>query len=517
MVEARNQETPNPSVSERTRQYAPVVIAGGLPMLLYLVYVAHYSVNVPYADDWYMIPVVHSALHGHLNASQLWFQYGDSRLFVSSLLFVLFAFVDHLNLQSVLLFSAAVFSVTYLMLLLVLRAYLGRRLTALSVLAVGLVWFSLCDAQNALWSFQLSWYLVVFCLIATIYLLSLPHRCRNVVVGLAIVAAIAGSYSIVQGFLLWPVGLLCIGWINHRSRRMYLELATWISAAATTTAIYASGYRTANPECPPHSSQCSTSFVLLHPVGLLRYLLALVGNVLPTSFGSFHPDDAFHELLGGIIMAGAVYVVVQSIRNRRSRSVPLPLLLIFFGASFDLMIILGREFEGLATAATSRYTMPNLLILVGIVTFSLAHLRSPSAPSAPNPKMGLRTTSILLAAVLTTLLAAQCITSTTFGIADGSASRQAFETDAQVVVNLHRTPISTEECDAALAVLPPWPPASALWRLDSARHDIAEDQLSVFEPSTKQFFRHEGTPSKRAVVSAGEFSAVRRLWLRQCP
>ena len=34
-----------------------VALAAGIPSALYLVYVVHFAVNVPYADDWLMVPL----------------------------------------------------------------------------------------------------------------------------------------------------------------------------------------------------------------------------------------------------------------------------------------------------------------------------------------------------------------------------------------------------------------------------------------------------------------------------
>ena len=42
-----------------------VAAAAAIPALLYLLYVYHYSVNAPYIDDWSVMPIVDSALHGH--------------------------------------------------------------------------------------------------------------------------------------------------------------------------------------------------------------------------------------------------------------------------------------------------------------------------------------------------------------------------------------------------------------------------------------------------------------------
>ena len=60
----------------------------------------------------------------------------------------------HDNTKTVMIISAVVFIASFLLFLLVLTEYLGRRLTAITVASTGVLWFSLADWQNALWGFQ---------------------------------------------------------------------------------------------------------------------------------------------------------------------------------------------------------------------------------------------------------------------------------------------------------------------------------------------------------------------------
>jgi hypothetical protein len=80
---------------------------------LYLWFIDRYAVNSFYADDWSVVPVVHSTLHGQLTLSQLWGQHNESRLVIGTLIEVLFGFADRLDLRSVIFFSAVVFIATY--------------------------------------------------------------------------------------------------------------------------------------------------------------------------------------------------------------------------------------------------------------------------------------------------------------------------------------------------------------------------------------------------------------------
>ena len=157
-----------------------------MPALLYLLFVYHYSLNVPIADDWNVIGLAAAGVHHQLTFSLLWAEYGDTRLLVGFSLFVVFGIVDHLNEKSVILFSAGMFIVTFALLLVQFRSYLGRQLTFWSALSIGIVWFSLAEVQNSLWSFQFPWYFVVFAFVLMTYLLLVPSRFRGLCLGLGI-------------------------------------------------------------------------------------------------------------------------------------------------------------------------------------------------------------------------------------------------------------------------------------------------------------------------------------------
>jgi hypothetical protein len=471
-----------------------VAVAAGTPALLYVLYVLHYSLNVPWSlDDWSVIGIVNAAVHGHLGMRVLWSQYGDRRLVVSRLLFAAFGVVDHLNEQSVILFSAGVYVVSFAFFLLIFRSYLGRKLTFLPVLVVSVVWFSVADYLNALWSFQLSWWLVLFFLIAVAYLLLLPRRHRNLCVGLAIAMAILGSFSDVQGFSVWPVGLVCLLWTRPWGRRTYLELGTWVVATLVTAAVYFRSYNFSNAQCF-FRSQCSLSYELGHPILLAKGFVLLVGYVLPTG-GSWisGPLIGAHELLGAAISIAAGYVVVKSIRERRLKVNPLPSLLIIFGVLFDMLITESRIGDGITQLTSDQYVMPNLLILLGIVSYACAH--GPGLRTTLGLNDGRRWFRILGAGTFAAFVMAQCVLGTDYGIAAAIVRRQDIQVDARVLTNQHRIPSTEWPCYTADAVFLWTTPAAVAFFWDSEIVVAKQDRLSLFQSRAElHLYRAEGPP-----------------------
>ena len=161
---------------------------------LYLLFVWHYAENVPFEDDWNIVPLISAALHGHLTFNALWALHGENRVFLPNLVFVFIGETTHDDLRILIMLSALLFVASFGIFLAVLRDYQGRHLTPLFVLIVGTIWFNIEGWHNALWAFQLAWYLVLFLLIVMLYFLCASgwHATAFIV---SLAAAMAASLS----------------------------------------------------------------------------------------------------------------------------------------------------------------------------------------------------------------------------------------------------------------------------------------------------------------------------------
>ena len=449
------------------------MVAAALPALLYIGYVYHYAVNVPFADDWTMMPVVSSALHGHLTLSLLWSQWTSSREVTGRLVFVAFGFLDHLNLRSIMLFSAGVFVATFVLVLLCVRSYSGRCLTFWPVLVLGIVWFSLADVQNALWGNQLSWYLCLFFVVAVMYLLLVLQNHARLSLGLAVLSAVLASLSFSFGFLAWPLGLICLLWL----KRARVDFVIWVVAAVLMSVVYFHGWDSANVGCVVTNQPCSLTYALSRPDHFIEYYILLVGNVVPVSPTGIEMHLWVHILQGAGLLVAALLVGAQTLRERRIRANPLPLLLIAYGLLFDIMIASTRFERGPLDAvalSSSRYTMPSVLLLVAVVIYAWAH-----APRV-HVSSGLRLVGF---ATLASLLLVQSV----FGISQGLFNtRNWYQFNVglgRVIANIDRAPVGERACYESFG-------ASGFGR---SYYQVAlRDHLSVFEPGADHVYRADG-------------------------
>jgi len=344
------------------------------------------------------------------------------------------------------------------------------------------VWFSVADVENALWGFQLAWYLVVFFFVAMTYCLLVPGRFRNAFVALAIGAAVLASLTEVQGFVLWPAGLVALVWVSPWRRRTYYESAIWLASALITTAIYVRNFKfgAATAICRIEGGTkegCSLTYGLSHPLRFGKFLAVLAGNVVPSLPGA---RVGAHELLGTVVWITAGFVVVWSIRERSLRPNPLPVVLIVFALQFDLMLAVSRLGQGAAGAGKNWYTMPNIILVSGIVVYAAGH---PPDLRAWKPNGRRHTLATAGMVALTAFLVVQFAVATRFGIVQARSHRARNVLVARVIVNQLKIPDTKRDCYLGAVVA--GPPLAVVYEvIEIAR----QQQLSIFRPGTTEHY-----------------------------
>jgi hypothetical protein len=469
------------------------VAAASIAPILYFIFVYHYGVNSFNSDDWTVTPIVNAALHGQPILGLLWAQHHESRLFIGNIVDVLFGYADRLDLRSIMMFSAFLLIASYGALLILVRKYTGRPLTPIPVLVLGVTWFSLADVQNALWAFQVSWYSAVFFFFLMLCLLLVPNGRRTLWFALAIVVAIAGSLSTIQGFLCWPLGAICILWPTPSSR-WRRELVTWVGAMVAIMAVYLVGFSVGAGNTCRVQAQCTPSAELHHPLTSFGFFFALIGNVIPGGTTGIIPtvgDGARFVVLGLVIFAVALFVLIQSWRHRTTTErLPLPALIIAFSLLFDVTITTGRGGSGVAGAVNAnRFVMANLILLTGIVVYGLARV-----PALPLPVTSGRSQSYgryVALLGLAVFLVVQVTAATEFGFTNARTSSRLSAVEAQGWVSFVASHPSLYKglsfsCRAQAGFLLAVP--------ETMVHDAVADQLGEFHAASDGHYVTLPTP-----------------------
>jgi hypothetical protein len=335
-----------------------------------------------------------------------------------------------------------------------------------------------------------SWYLTVFFLVLMLLAFFVPTNHRTWWLVVAMVAAVGGSLATVQGFLLWPLGLLSLLWARPLERRQLKEAGAWIGAMIVTVVVYFPGYNFNNNGCLPASS-CSPSIAFHHPATAIRYFFALIGNVVPGGVVSLPAvrNAGRFEAVGAVLFAAGVFIIVQSWRHRTSRDrIPVPLLLVAFSLAFDITVALGRSGVGAVGAVNNnRYVMANLILLVGIVIY----VWKPPAIRAGGDNRKLYVYWLGLV-VMTVFLVVQVKTATSFGLTNGRITHTLTSESARFFVNMDRVPVPDRSCLMSDIL---FFQAGALESFSLKLGGAAHDNLGEFQPKSWHYYRSMGPPA----------------------
>ena len=204
-----------------------------------------------------------------------------------------------------------------------------------------------------LWGFGLSWYLEICALSVSLFLLDRRALNWPTFVGAA-AAGMLGSFSSLEGLLIWPVSLLLL---YHRSRPRPIIIA-WIAVATVTIALYFYRFNFS-------LTDSDNTYDLHHPLEALRFFFFAIGNVLGTAI----PDsptlgDSAVLAFGVIVFAIACWILIVGIpRPARQTGASIGVALVLFGTLYTVSLSIGRVPSGLVNLP--RYSIFDLILLAG--------------------------------------------------------------------------------------------------------------------------------------------------------
>lgn len=446
---------------------------------LYLVFIKAFARNGIFWDDWTLVPIVDSTIHHHWDWSQLWQQHNENRELIPFALMALIGSVTHLSTLVIVYVSAIMFIGTFVLLLGCYGQYSGRPVSPWSTLFLGVLWFSIVDTENALWAFQIAWYIVLLCAIAMLYVLG-RQELTGWKIAFAVVIAIIASFSSLQGLLLWPIGLFVICWRVRGVRRLLTSAVVWVVASAVSVVVYFHRFDFSTSA----TGGGSTSYAFHHLSETSLFVLALVGNVFPTT----QPDLGLHQALGAALLFVAIVIVSASTYARRSSTaLPLPAALMMFAVLFDLTVAAGRVSFGMLDAVvSSRYCMANLLIMLAL---AIAIFVGPSVVPAHRRRSLLSLAGVATCAVAL-VISAQAVIATDVGLKAAKEWNRHIEDGDTVLVKLDRIAEPARSALFNAYVFPSLQVATeAKWVAM-----VQRDRLGELAPGTAASYRRVPTP-----------------------
>ena len=384
----------NPRKHARSR--LPVILSI-IPPVFLVSMILLFQVDIPFQDQWDLVPLLAKSYEGQLHAGDLWALYGEHRMFFPRLMMILLAHITRWNILWESLFSVLLAGGLFTLLIHASKKILKTCSTTIRLWIIpvlSFMVFSMNQAEVWFWGWQMQMLLCVLPVVAGIFILS----CRTPAwlnLLLAIVLGVIASYSVAFGLVYWVIGLIPILYWENRNR-FYIatRLLIWIIAGAGVFFFYFRGY--VRPESHPFLET-----VIKNPFGYLRYVLNFLGAPLAT-YAAKIPliGDMFASFTGASGLFLFIFTTVKLKIRRcmdRKRMAGFIALAVFSILSAFIAGI-GRAGFGSIQALSFRYVpMSSLLWITNIVfLFALTGTR----PVSSGKELSFRRGSNLLFSVI---------------------------------------------------------------------------------------------------------------------
>lgn len=335
-----------------------IALLSAIPMAYMIGVIWLYAVDVPFWDEWELVPLLAALYDGTLRLGDLWAFHNEHRILFPQLLMLALAALSDWNIRLESFMSALLAAGTLGVLVRMLRSSaqdsLGSSIWAVPVFST--LVFSARQWENWLWGWQLAIFLNVLAVVGMVRLLTKDQiKARDI--GGAVALATIASYSFASGLASWGIGLVALGLVVTRSRRQVL--VAWVSASVVAAALYLRGGRQVLV-----SLSSSNAVSLTRVSDIAAYTARYLGSPL-----TGQPGTAL--LLGAVALAVYIGLAVPIIRRRHGGHDTAFVVLGFYPLAAGLLTAVGRGLSPIA-ALNSRYVTISTLFWVSIVAL-LSH------------------------------------------------------------------------------------------------------------------------------------------------
>ncbi|MGD1711943.1 hypothetical protein [Dapis sp. BLCC M172] len=332
------------------------------PVLLLLWFLANFSVNVPYWDQWRLTPIFERVAEGNATFFDFFTVHGHHRILIPKLIITALAFSTKWNTQAEIICSVIFVIITFFAICKIAETKLHNRnknLLHIANILSCLLLFSLVQHQNWLWGFTLFWFLTNLCLIMAVYFIyALDNSSAKTRIFLTAIFCFLGSFTLIQGLLSWVVLIPSILSIEGKAKQKISRLSIWILVFILSCIIYAINF---NPIREPKPFLFTEQ-----PFLIINYFLAVLGLPLVRL-----PMPAI--LTGLILLSGFLFFTYYFLKKPFYKLTFFPpaipwLTIGTFSLISALSISVGRAEYGVANAMiSSRYTTTSILLIISLI------------------------------------------------------------------------------------------------------------------------------------------------------
>ncbi len=351
----------------------PLFLLALLPAIILGMLVLRYSVNLPFWDQWMLMPDLFFKIHneGAISFSDLIEQHNESRKVFPKLIFLNLAYLTHWDVRYEMLaiFLLACF-ISLSIYVLNRRTVRGSKIKGLIIaFLANLLIFSTIQYDNWFWGIQLVVFMPIASLTFTILIaysgLSTPAKHLN-----ALILSIVATFSYANGLLSWILFPFILVLTEMKSRSDFwkkkLLFIPWIICFIATLIVYFNDFQ--KPESSPGFSNA-----INNPIKTVQFFLAFLGS--PLGSGIKESEITISTIIGGLEIVVFLGIIFYLLRHRKNyelfhRSIGW-LAIASYTIVSAAVTAAGRVGLGLETSQHSRYTTFSIYLLVALIHLSV--------------------------------------------------------------------------------------------------------------------------------------------------
>jgi hypothetical protein len=337
------------------------------PILIVLLYIFSFGRTVLYTDEWAIVPTIDHFFNGNLTFGDFFAQHNEHRMVFPILTILILALMTGFNTVSEMYFIWIIFIVIFILILFLCFQYFGKSVQTL-FLFVPVAWLlgSLRQWENFLFGFQINYFLCVLGFVLAFILLDRSNKFGLPFLG-ALGGAIVTSFSLSNGLLVWPVGIIQI-LLQGKGKKLLLP---WVICAVLVNSLYFLDWK--RSENLP-----AMSFFIDDPSTAVKYFIAFLGSPLsPGPWGNIIITYSF--LVGIFVLILTIAGVALTVKYHLLKENSPWMSLLLFSMGTALITTIGRSGFGIVQALSSRYvtlTIPGIIGLYFLYVTLFRHKRS---------------------------------------------------------------------------------------------------------------------------------------------
>ena len=329
--------------------YIIIIALTFIPILIYFIYICWGGVNIPLGDDWELLMYYDKIKNSNLNIfellSLLFSRHNEHRIFFPRIIAIPFLALTKWNVKGLMFLSFFIYLVGYLF---IMKYFYKNTIKEdksklfLSIL-ITVILFSLKQEGNAVWGFQIAWYMIFTSVVISFYFLDKYFKSKNIKhIIIPIIFGIIASFSSAHGLIIWlSIFSLFILSVISREKNYYKTFISIILFGIVCFIIYFNNYNSlVGGQHPKFFS----------------------GNIIKFFLHSVSSSIVYDKIsmFSFVLIFLTIYITIYLIIKKKILENAFPLLMLIYSYGFILSVTMSRASLGIENIY--RYmTITNLL------------------------------------------------------------------------------------------------------------------------------------------------------------